>query len=54
MTGLNNAASVRARLLNRAKSAGTDFSLVLTRYAFERLRARLQFLWMPSLSVDGQ
>jgi hypothetical protein len=54
MKGLNNAASVRARLLNRAKSAGTDFSLVLTRYALERLRARLQFLWVQSLSVDGQ
>ena len=41
MTGPNNAASVRARLLNRAKSAGTDFSLVLTRYALERLLYRL-------------
>lgn len=41
MTEPNIAASVRARLLSRAKSAGTDFSLVLTRYALERLLFRL-------------
>jgi predicted nucleotidyltransferase component of viral defense system len=41
MKGPNIAASVRARLLSRAKSAGTDFSLVLTRYALERLLYRL-------------
>lgn len=41
MTARNIAASVRARLLSRAKSEGTDFSLVLTRYALERLLYRL-------------
>jgi predicted nucleotidyltransferase component of viral defense system len=41
MTEPNIAACVRARLLSRAKSAGTDFSLVLTRYALERLLFRL-------------
>jgi predicted nucleotidyltransferase component of viral defense system len=41
MKGANIAASVRARLLSRAKSAGTDFALVLTRYALERLLYRL-------------
>ncbi|MDD9969641.1 MAG: hypothetical protein OXR73_25575 [Myxococcales bacterium] len=35
------ARSVRARLLNRARSAGEDFQLVLTRYANERLLFRL-------------
>ena len=41
MTGASKAASVRARLLNRAKSEASDFSLVLTRYALERLLYRL-------------
>lgn len=41
MTGANTAASVRARLLHRAKSEGLDFSLVLTRYALERMLYRL-------------
>ena len=35
------AASVRARLLNLAKSAGVDFNQVLVRYALERLLYRL-------------
>lgn len=34
-------ASVRARLLNKAKADGQDFNLVLTRYALERLLYRL-------------
>ena len=34
-------ASVRARLLNRAKAQGIDFNLVLTRFALERLLYRL-------------
>lgn len=37
----NMAASVRARLLARAKDAREDFQLVLTRYAGERLLYRL-------------
>lgn len=40
------AASVRARLLNKARSDGVDFNLLLTRYALERLLFRL--------SVSGQ
>ena len=35
------AASVHARLLNRAKARGEDFNLVLTRYAIERFLYRL-------------
>lgn len=38
---INRAASVRAHLLSKAKAAGQDFSLVLTRYALERLLYRL-------------
>ena len=37
----NTAASVRQRLLNRARKTGEDFNLVLTRYAVERLLFRL-------------
>ena len=37
----NLAASVRARLLNRAKATGTDYNQILTRYAIERLLYRL-------------
>lgn len=40
MTG-GLAASVQARLLNRAKERGEDFSLVLSRYAVERFLYRL-------------
>lgn len=40
------AASVRARLLNKARSDGVDVNLLLTRYALERLLFRL--------SVSGQ
>lgn len=35
------AASVKARLLNRARAAGDDFQLILTRYAAERFLYRL-------------
>jgi len=38
----NVAASVRARLLNVSKASGEDFTYVLTRYALERLLARLE------------
>ena len=38
----NMAASVRARLLSVSKASGEDFTYVLTRYALERLLARLE------------
>lgn len=41
MTTRNMAASVRARLLNKARTDGLDFQLLLTRYALERLLYRL-------------
>ena len=34
---INRAASIRARLLVKAKAENQDFSLVLTRYGLERL-----------------
>lgn len=37
----NKPASIRARLLNKAKAEQQDFSLVLTRYGLERLLYRL-------------
>ncbi len=40
----NIAASIHARLLNRAKARGEDFNLVLTRYAVERFLYRLSTL----------
>lgn len=44
MSDKNHAASIRARLLNRAKHDGVDFQRKLVRYAIERLlyRARLK------------
>lgn len=44
MNQRNMAASVRSRLLNRARETQQDFNLVLTRYAIERL------LYRPSVS----
>ena len=41
MNGRNLAASVRARLLNRARETRQDFNLILSRYALERLLYRL-------------
>lgn len=41
MSERNVAASVRARLLNRARETKQDFNLVLTRYAIERLLYRI-------------
>jgi predicted nucleotidyltransferase component of viral defense system len=38
---VNLAASVRQRLLNRAREKGEDFNLILTRYGLERLLYRL-------------
>lgn len=40
-SGPNIAASVRRRLLNRARERGTDYNLVLLRYLNERLLYRL-------------
>jgi hypothetical protein len=55
----NPAASVRARLLNRAKADKAEFQLVLTRFALERLLYRLsksphrdQFLLKGALLFD--
>ncbi|BBL77315.1 nucleotidyl transferase AbiEii/AbiGii toxin family protein [Methylomagnum ishizawai] len=59
MSERNLAASVRARLLNRARETRQDFNLVLTRYALERLLYRLsvsphadQFLLKGALLFD--
>lgn len=41
MSARNLGASIRARLLNKAKIDGVDFQLLLTRYALERLLYRL-------------
>lgn len=41
MSGRNTGASVRARLLNKAKAENRDYNLLLTRYALERLLYRL-------------
>lgn len=41
MTVRNLAASVRAKLLNRARDSKQDFNLVLTRFALERLLYRI-------------
>lgn len=46
MNSRNVAASVRARLLNKARAEKIDFNLLLTRYALERALYRL--------SVSGQ
>ena len=59
MNERNVAASVRTRLLNRARESKQDFSLVLTRYAIERLLYRIsvsthadQFLLKGALLFD--
>lgn len=59
MNRRNMAASVRARLLNRARETRQDFNLILTRYALERLLYRLsisthanQFLLKGALLFD--
>ena len=50
----NPAASVRQRLLNRARQTGEDFNLVLTRYAVERLLFRLsQSRYRPNFILKG-
>src|SRR3546814_20597274 len=59
MNPRNVAASVRARLLNKARAEKLDFNLVLTRYALERMLYRLgisdrrdQFLLKGALLFD--
>ena len=59
MNKRNVAASVRTRLFNRARDTKQDFSLVLTRYAIERLLYRIsisthaeQFLLKGALLFD--
>jgi hypothetical protein len=59
MSERNVAASVRARLLNRARETKQDFSLVLTRFAIERLLYRIsisnhaeQFMLKGALLFD--
>jgi hypothetical protein len=41
VTLTNLAASIRAKLLNRAKAQGADFSLILTQFGLERILYRL-------------
>ena len=59
MSGRNLAASVRTRLLNRARKSGQEFNQILIRYALERLLYRLsisphagQFLLKGALLFD--
>ncbi|MDR0439910.1 MAG: nucleotidyl transferase AbiEii/AbiGii toxin family protein [Candidatus Accumulibacter sp.] len=59
MKARNSAASVRARLLNKARAEKLDFNLLLTRYALERMLYRLsiseqcgQFLLKGALLFD--
>ena len=59
MNQRNIAASVRARLLNKARAKKLDFNLLLTRYALERMLYRLsisgqrdQFLLKGALLFD--
>jgi hypothetical protein len=59
MSQRNIAASVRARLLNKARAEKLDFNLLLTRYALERMLYRLsiseqrgQFLLKGALLFD--
>lgn len=59
MSERNLGASIRGRLQNYARSSGQDFSIILTRYAIERLLFRLstsqhaeQFLLKGALLFD--
>jgi predicted nucleotidyltransferase component of viral defense system len=50
----NIGASVRARLLNRARADKVDFNLMLTRYALERLLYRLSVsAWSDEFLLKG-
>lgn len=53
-TPKNRGASVRARLLSRAKADGMDYNLILTRYALERLLYRLSIsAWAQAFVLKG-
>jgi hypothetical protein len=59
VSGKNPGASIRARLLNKARAGKLDFNLLLTRYALERMLYRLgrskvcdQFLLKGALLFD--
>lgn len=59
MSGKNLGASIRGRLLNKARAEKRDFNLLLTRYALERMLYRLsvsrqrdQFLLKGALLFD--
>ena len=53
-TAKNVAASVRARLLTRAKERDMDYNLILTRYALERLLYRLSVSqWAEAFLLKG-
>jgi len=54
MKATNRAASVRARLLNRARAERMDFNLMLTRYSLERLLYRLSVsAWADQFLLKG-
>lgn len=54
MKAANRGASVRARLLNRAKADRIDFNLILTRYSLERLLYRLSISpWSDQFLLKG-
>ena len=50
----NLAASVRQRLLDRARARGEDFQLLLDRYAVERFLYRLSGRGMTHASVSSR
>lgn len=53
-TAKNVAASVRARLLTRAKEQDMDYNLILTKYALERLLYRLSVSqWADAFLLKG-
>ncbi|MBG6076638.1 nucleotidyl transferase AbiEii/AbiGii toxin family protein [Polaromonas sp. CG_9.11] len=50
----NRGASVRVRLLNRAREDGMDYNLILTRYALERVLYRLSVSpWRDAFLLKG-
>ena len=50
----NLAASIRSRLMNRARVENIDFNLMLTRYALERLLYRLSIsAWSDQFLLKG-
>lgn len=50
----NLGASVRARLLNRARESGSEYGLILTKYALERILFRLSMSpWRDAFLLKG-